>query len=87
MLLDSLSPDELKILDDYESKEYYREEVTALLEDGSTVDACVYAWKDEYMHMVLNKPWDYDEWRRLYLGKWVSRLSPDAPHPDGMLDD
>jgi hypothetical protein len=32
----------------YESEEYYRAAVEPQLDDGSTVPADVYIWKDEY---------------------------------------
>ncbi len=43
-----LTPRELQVLDAYEGKEYERVVVHPLLDDGTSVEAGVYVWKDEY---------------------------------------
>eukprot|EP00878_Enallax_costatus_P017780 GHUV01018682.1.p1 GENE.GHUV01018682.1~~GHUV01018682.1.p1 ORF type:complete len:147 (+),score=12.20 GHUV01018682.1:308-748(+) len=84
MVLMELTPQELHILDVYESEEYYRERVSPELEDGTTVPADVYVWRDEYRSM-LDGAWSYEEWRKLHLHKWIAKLSPGGGHPSGEL--
>ncbi|GAX73960.1 hypothetical protein CEUSTIGMA_g1410.t1 [Chlamydomonas eustigma] len=80
VLLD-LTQKELDVLDAYESIEYYRQAVTPILEDGSTLSADVYVWKDEFMFRLELVEWDYELWRSEHLETWVTRLSPCQAHP------
>ncbi|KAG2444476.1 hypothetical protein HXX76_001227 [Chlamydomonas incerta] len=55
-----LSDKELEVLDVYESEEYYRATVSPVLDDGSSLKADVYVWKDTYRHLLLSEPWCFD---------------------------
>lgn len=78
MVLLDLSDRELKILDVYESQEYFRQTVTPVLEDGSEVEADVYIWKNEFRpQLQLGLPdWDYSEFRQAHMGDYL-RMTAD----------
>eukprot|EP00878_Enallax_costatus_P031326 GHUV01034252.1.p1 GENE.GHUV01034252.1~~GHUV01034252.1.p1 ORF type:complete len:101 (+),score=46.50 GHUV01034252.1:631-933(+) len=68
-----LTPQELHILDVYESEEYYRERVSPELEDGTTVPADVYVWRDEYRDQLLldQCDWDYQAFVAEHLADYL----------------
>ncbi|KIY99608.1 AIG2-like protein [Monoraphidium neglectum] len=60
-----LTNKELEILDVYESEEYFRAKVAPAFDDGTTVDADVYIWRDTYRDQLLPEGWDYEQ----FLGR------------------
>ncbi|KAG2447215.1 hypothetical protein HYH02_007955 [Chlamydomonas schloesseri] len=84
VLLD-LSDKELEVLDVYESEEYYRATVSPVLDDGSSIKADVYVWKDQYRDQLQLEPWSYEDWFANHHDAWVSKLTPNGAHPEGQL--
>ncbi|KAG2444475.1 hypothetical protein HXX76_001227 [Chlamydomonas incerta] len=80
-----LSDKELEVLDVYESEEYYRATVSPVLDDGSSLKADVYVWKDTYRQMLQLEPWSYEDWFANHHDAWVSKLTPDGAHPEGHM--
>eukprot|EP00798_Chlamydomonas_sp_ICE-L_P021477 gene21477-28451_t len=51
----------LSSCDVYEDEEYYRCSGTPIFEDGSSITADMYVWKEEYMdQLMLDTPWDFN---------------------------
>lgn len=56
------------MLDEFEGDEYYKQDVTAQLEGGGTVDTIVYLWQDS-LRPLLYGDWDPDAFR---CARWCS---------------
>lgn len=72
----NLSEADLAILDHFEGDEYSRQEVTVVTQDGQTVQAWVYAWKDKG---DLLGPWDPDLFEQTSRSTFVQIHRPYSP--------
>ncbi|KAF8058053.1 AIG2LD [Scenedesmus sp. PABB004] len=73
-VLMELTPSELHVLDVYEAEEYYRATVRPELEDGGSLEADVYVWKDEFRdQLLLDQPdWDFDAFMAQHLPEYLN---------------
>lgn len=70
-VLFDLTKAELDTLDVFEDDDYYRDIVSADLQDGSHVDAAIYVWQDKYRDLLQGE-WDYEHFRREHLASFLS---------------
>ncbi|MCW8885733.1 MAG: gamma-glutamylcyclotransferase [Motiliproteus sp.] len=65
----NLSPQEIRILDDYEGQMYKRQQVWVELDQGKTEHSWVYVLRSQYYSKVLEQPWDVEKYLRFSLEK------------------
>ncbi|KAK9824562.1 hypothetical protein WJX72_011320 [[Myrmecia] bisecta] len=70
LVLFDLTPQEIEILDEYEDEDYFKDAASPVLEDGNSVDADVYLFKDNLRHLLYGD-WDYDQFRREDLARYI----------------
>lgn len=60
-------------IDDFEGPFYRRETVLAVREDGGEVAACTYVLVDSLHHLLSDRDWDEEEFRRKHLNRYLRR--------------
>lgn len=62
-------------VDAFEGGYYRRETIIAVREDGSEVSAFAYVIVDSLQHLLGDRDWDEEEFRRRHLNRYLSRES------------
>eukprot|EP01026_Neomeris_dumetosa_P026613 TRINITY_DN21708_c0_g1_i5.p3 TRINITY_DN21708_c0_g1~~TRINITY_DN21708_c0_g1_i5.p3 ORF type:complete len:150 (+),score=12.54 TRINITY_DN21708_c0_g1_i5:28-477(+) len=68
-----LSQKEMKILDEYESDEYFRELVEVLIpQEEEAMQVYVYVWRDQFRYLLDGNSWDYRTFRERHLNTYLA---------------
>lgn len=67
----AVTPAELARLDAFESGIYDRERVSVTASDGPTLDCWTYVVRGDCRSLLLNEPWDREEFRRHHLATFL----------------
>ena len=77
VLLEELTPRELRALDFYEDEFYERlaVRVEPISAGGVQLDAMAYVWPSSHSHLVdIGAPWSYEAWRENVMTEFVSEV-------------
>jgi gamma-glutamylcyclotransferase (GGCT)/AIG2-like uncharacterized protein YtfP len=67
-----VSSDDVERLDIFEGIYYFRQTVAIVLLDGTPIEAVVYVLEDRYRHIVSNRDWDPERFRRRGLASFLA---------------
>lgn len=67
----------LKRLDEFEDNFYWRETLIVTTTSGASAEAEVYVVPPKHYFILLNRPWDLDEFRRTALPGFLARCRLD----------
>jgi hypothetical protein len=73
MLYSEVDTAVLRGLDEFEDDFYRRKTLTVLTESGVPVEAEVYVILPEHYRILVDRPWDLDEFRRTALPEFLVR--------------
>lgn len=75
LLLLGLTDEQINILDNFEADWYSREKVDVLLESNTTKSCEVYLFQKRYQHLLSDRIWDNQTFRKRYMDTFIKRFS------------